>query len=487
MICVKCSKRAKVIINRTQIKHFHHNLLLSNAGNKDDLKSLFDRYKVNAKSSESVSGSNNNNTNNTEEDGEDKLKSLFAKFSLNNPITYTNNNKNNKKSNSSYNNSTNNLNEILGGKMSYNKPKAEKKKPKFNPKRDIDYKKIPEELHTAVKWINKEATRQVLLHEPSKQFFNFTNITQLINDTDWNVNGILIKKKGLSYKELKDFITDDLVYIPIKESENASVVSIVPIKKLDLDYYKQLEKKSIVMRLGGGSFLDKIEEKEANILESSNSSVSNDKIFKPMPINWDCQISDLHRKFDTALRIMKKNYKLELQLGPAGYLKSAMFNKTHLNKVHDVTRSSMKNNTDMHSKDRKEFNEEVETFFTTRKYNANKSLTTRNEIFVEVETFLESLNAKYKFFGTVETFIVISVHEYSLKAREEWLKEKELEKLENSEANLMNQNISVSTDSSSNNKKDKKNKKGKKHLNTKTKDDFNKSEVTDFYNMKIED
>ncbi|XBW35052.1 hypothetical protein QEN19_000616 [Hanseniaspora menglaensis] len=452
-----------------------------NIGGKDDLKSLFDRYKVNATSTEK-SFNDSKNMDDKIGDGEDKLKSLFAKFSQTNTTSsFKTNNRKAKTGNS------NNLNDILGVKMKTSKPKQEKKKNKFNSKRDIDYTKIPEKFHTAVKWINKEATKEVLIHEPTKQFFQFKNITQLINDTNWNLNGLLIKKQRLSYPELKAFITDDLTYIPIAESDSASVVSIIPIDKVDLEHYKSLEKKNIIMRLGGSMFLEKIEEKEANILEASNLTVSNNKIFKPIPVNWDCQVADLNRKFDTASRVMKKGFKIEFHIGPAAYLKAAMFNKTHLNKVHDVTRSGMKNNTEMSAKQDKEFKEDVEQFFITRKYNANKSLSRRNNIYEQIVNFLGSLNAKYKTFGNVETFIVISVHEYNLKAREELLveigknmaTEDEVESTSNVNAILKPSLLQNGNKKDKN--KDKRNSKEKEKTNSK------KEELIDFYSMKIED
>lgn len=488
MISVSGLKTVTKFNSKNLYRTFSITTITNTSGSKDDLKSLFDRYKFNAKSNETSTG-NFDKTESVEEDGEDKLKSLFAKFSQNNQITYTNKKNTIKKES---NMSSSNLNNILGASIKSRKSKPAKKQHKFNPKREIDYTIIPEELHTAVKWIQREATKTVLVHDPERKFFNFKNANQLINETDWKKYGILIKKKALQYIELKAYISDDLLFIPLDAGESASVVSVIPVSEVNLEHYKELEKKSIVKSLGGASFLEKIEEKEASIAEANNALSSNDKIFKPIPINWECQQTDLSRKLDIALRMLKKNYKLELQLGPAAYLKAAMFNKTHLPRVHDVTRSSMKNNTAMSGKENEEFKEKVESFFTSRKYNANKSLATRNEIYKEVLIFLESLDAKYKIFGNTETFIIISVHDYNVKSREDWLEGIKLEETKVQSNSLISKSMEtqhtvMKKKSYKQEKRENKMKQKKDHtkktINNKSQPDL---AINDFYNMKIE-
>lgn len=491
MICVNGLKTVTKFNSKNVCRTLSKTSIANNTGGKDDLKSLFDRYKFDAKSNE-TSTDNSDKAEPVEENGEDKLKSLFAKFSYTKQIAHKNKKSTPKKE--SYK-TPSNLSNILGTQTWSGKPKSEFKQPKFNPKKEIDYNVIPEELHTAVKWIQREATKNVLVHDPERKFFNFQNMNQLINETDWKVHGILIKKKSLSLAELKAIISDDLLFIPLTPGECASLVTLIPVDKVNLVHYQELEKKSIVMSLGGASFLEKIEEKKASLAEANNASVSNDKIFKPISINWECQMTDLSRKLDIALRMLKKNYKLELQLGPAAYLKAAMFNKTHLPRVHDVTRSSMKNNTAMSAKENEEFKEKVENFFTTRKYNANKSLATRNDIYKEVLTFLESLDAKYKTFGNTETFLVISVHDYNLEGREDWIEVEEPEETEVQPTALLSEHIetppAVEKKSYKQEKREKKMKEKKLQQQLKHKRSMNKKgkhapTINGFYDMKIE-
>lgn len=146
MICVNGLKTVTKFNSKNVCRTLSKTSIANNTGGKDDLKSLFDRYKFDAKSNE-TSTDNSDKAEPVEENGEDKLKSLFAKFSYTKQIAHKNKKSTPKKE--SYK-TPSNLSNILGTQTWSGKPKSEFKQPKFNPKKEIDYNVIPEELHTAV-------------------------------------------------------------------------------------------------------------------------------------------------------------------------------------------------------------------------------------------------------------------------------------------------------------------------------------------------
>lgn len=381
----------------TNRRSFSVSRINSNFG--DDLESLL---QSSIKSNSSLKKKESRSLN---EETEDSLKKLFASFSE----------KSQHKLGSSFRPVLRNR-VPLGSSQTRLNLNENKKAAPFNPKRNIDFSKIPEEISSIVSHIAKNLQKDVLVHNSKNpNLSNLMTKSEAINHINWENQGLKIIDKSLPAGDVKRTLNTRSIYIPLDSDELLSVIEIVDKSEMNLQLFKDEMKMEIIKSFGSSELLDLISERE-KASEKKEQIEKSANTFKLARINWECSPSDTERKLKAAIKTLQKGDRYELVFGPESYLFSTVFNNTHHTQVTNITRSKLGTNPVFLNE--KAFNEEIAELFELRKYNKGKSIKQREDLINFALSYLDENKTKYKTYGNVETFFVISIHSIEMPEKE---------------------------------------------------------------------